>query len=71
MTMKGEQITTLEQLAAAREQRKSVTCPKMFGWGERQPAAWMMNLSGEMLHRLFRAGMFIYLPNPKKNRNEH
>jgi len=59
---KGNQIKTLEQLAKARERRVSVTGGfPMFE--PSKPAAFVMNLSGEILLRMFRNGLWIYVPD--------
>lgn len=53
-------IRTLEHLNAARDQRRSVHCPKWRNFAKPRPAAFMMHLPGDVLLRLFRAGMFVY-----------
>ena len=55
-----EQITTLDQLISARERKKAVVCPFTGGWFRPRPAAFIANLSGEMLHRLMKSGMYVY-----------
>lgn len=59
-------IRTLNQLIKARERRQAVCC----GTGNFKgpiPAAFMANLSGEILHRLFTSysGMTVYKPKRK------
>jgi len=56
----SEQITTLDALINARSRRKAVTCSTSMCFKGPIPAAFMANLSGEILHRLMRGGMFIY-----------
>ncbi|HYF37537.1 MAG TPA: hypothetical protein VD994_19705 [Prosthecobacter sp.] len=53
-------INTLSDLHAACEQRKAVVVPSHAAWKKPKPAVFIMNLSGSVLHRLMRAGMFIY-----------
>ena len=54
-------IATLDQLIKAREERRAVVMPKARGWSHRaHPAAFMAQQPGEVLHNLFRIGMFIY-----------
>ncbi|MEN3940701.1 hypothetical protein WJU23_05350 [Prosthecobacter sp. SYSU 5D2] len=53
-------ITTLEQLAEAAQNKRSVHCPDARFSPKPRPAAFMINLSGHILCRLFKDGMFIY-----------
>jgi len=64
--MKPKQIKTLEELAQARAEKKSVHVPSSHCWGVR-PAAFVMNQSGDVLLRMFQSGMFIY-EKPKKKK---
>jgi hypothetical protein len=63
--MKREQIKTLKQLKKAVDERKSVVIPKKFAFSKPCSAAFIMNLQGYHLLRLFNSGMFIY--EKKKN----
>jgi hypothetical protein len=63
--MKGRRITTLNQLAAARDMRQSVVCP-WSNFASPTPAAFMIHLSGSLLHRAMENGMWVYKPMSKK-----
>jgi hypothetical protein len=54
-----KQIKTLAQLIKARENKRAVICDA-YCFCKPRPAAFMANLSGEILHRLMTAGMWIY-----------
>ena len=58
-----KRIKNLAQLAEARNQKRAIACPTFYAFRGPLPAAWMMNLSGEILHRLFENGMWLYRPN--------
>ena len=60
-----EKITTLSELISARERRKAITCPSSPCFRGPIPAAFMANLSGEVLHRLMAYGMWVYTQNDK------
>lgn len=62
----GEQIRTLADLIAAREQKKAVLCPSAPYFRQPVPAAWLANMSGEQLFRLISQGMWTYVSKPKK-----
>lgn len=66
----AEKITTLAELISARERRKAITCPGQHCWRRPIPAAFMANLSGEILHRLMTYGMWVYSPNDQAHRQE-
>jgi len=57
---KTQRIDTLEKLVAARWGRRAVICPSSYTFRKPKPAAFMIQLSGEILRRLMRDGMFIY-----------
>jgi hypothetical protein len=60
-------VATFEHLENLARKKKSVICPGSRCWGRRSsPAAFMMQLSAEILHRLFRSGMFVYYSAKKK-----
>lgn len=62
--MKGMQITSLEDLSAARDQKRAVSC---HGWSMgARPAAFVMNLSGEIILRMIRGGLFIHIPEKRR-----
>ena len=55
-----KQIVTLNALAKTADQHRSIVCPTVWCFRKPIPAAWMINLSGCMIHRLMKAGMFRY-----------
>ena len=60
-------VATFEHLENLARKKKSVICPGSKCWGRgSSPAAFMMQLSAVILHRLFRAGMFVYYPTRGK-----
>jgi len=62
-------VATFEHLENLARKKKSVICPERGIWGGKaSPAAFMMQLSAKILHRLFRAGMFVYYPQAKKRK---
>ncbi len=60
MSQQGFRIENLNELKNAVEHHKSVVCPDCPAWRKPRPAAFMMNMSGTILHRLFYAGMYYY-----------
>ena len=59
----SDKIRTLPQLMKAVKARKSIA-----DWpykGAKSPAAFMINLTGYQLYRLFERGLEIYKPKPK------
>jgi len=62
------QITSLEDLRRARSAKRAVHVPHSFTWARPRPAAFMIQLSGEILLRLFHTGMFLYVPQKKSKR---
>ena len=63
--MKGKRIRTLAALIKARSERRAVTWDYGSGVSVR-PAAWMLNLPGEILHRLMKSGMWTYRAKSKR-----
>ena len=53
-------VTTLEELDTARFFRLSVVCPTSRAWNKPKPAAFIMNLSGDIILKLIRRGLYIY-----------
>ena len=63
------QIHSLGKLMAAVDDRKAVICPNTMAAFRRPiPAAVIANMQGAIIHRLIKAGMFIY--EPKKERHQ-
>ncbi len=65
--MNPHKISTLWQLQMAIKSKKAVVVPKGFNWSKPKSAAFMINLPGVMLLRLFDLGMYIY---KKPNKGE-
>ena len=61
----GAQISTLAELIRARESRRAVTVPAMLCFAKPRPAAFVANMSGDLLHRMMVSGMFIYVPEKR------
>lgn len=55
-----ERVNSLRELMNAKRARRAVVCPTWASFQKPCPAAWMINLGGAILLRLFEAGMFIY-----------
>ena len=55
----GKRINNLRELSEARDQKRAVTVPKWMGF-RCTPAAFAMNLTGDVLLRMFESGMFVY-----------
>ena len=54
-------ITNLEGLRAAALHRRAVVCPEWVGFVRPRPAAFVINMSGELLLRMFRSGMYLHI----------
>lgn len=68
-------ITNLDELKLMVDGKKSVVCPTSCGFCRPKPAAFIINLSGAILLRLFNTGMYIYEKMPessffKRDKNE-
>lgn len=61
----GEQITNLEQLAKAAEDKRAVICPSLNCWRLPRPAAFVINEQGARLLRLFNSGMYLFIKDKK------
>lgn len=60
-------VATFEHLEHLAEHHRSVIVPGEPCWGRGPtPAAFMMQLSALILHRLFMVGMYVYYPAKKK-----
>jgi hypothetical protein len=65
----GIRVTTLEGIALAREGRRSLVCPSVYCWRTPRPAAVILNLSGEIILRLLREGLYLYeKPSPPEKK---
>ena len=68
---RGTQVKNLQFLRALALSRKSVYVPKSPVFRKPRPAAWIINLQGTVLVRLFEMGMFVYEPQKKGGHYEH
>ena len=59
-------ILTLQGLAWAAKNKRSVVVPKSNAWSKPRPAAVLIHQQGAELVRLFDMGMFLYPPTNKK-----
>ncbi len=55
-----EIINDLYALSIAVDNKQSVYVPKSHAFLKPKPAAFIINLSGAILLRLFRTGMYVY-----------
>lgn len=63
----GKQVRTLEELDAARRERRAVICAGVPCFSMPRPAAVVIMLQGETLLRIFQRGLYYYeKPNRKK-----
>jgi hypothetical protein len=60
-----KRITSLKQLCAAAQNKKSVYCPSILCFSHHMPAAFAVNLPGIMIQRLLESGLYIYKGNKK------
>ena len=58
--MKGKKIEDLNALVEAANDKRSVVVPKTHAWERPKPAKVVLQLQGELLHRLFQWGMYLY-----------
>ena len=58
--MTGKRIKTLVGLRQAVDNRRAVVCSNTHCFAGPRPAAFMINLAGVILIRLFRSGMYLY-----------
>lgn len=56
----GKAVKTLRELKQLAVKRRSVVCPKLHAWSQRKPAAFIMNLQGEVILRLLNSGLYVY-----------
>jgi hypothetical protein len=57
-----KKIRNLRQLEKAVDNKKSIFCPNTIVFNKPISAAFMINLIGSLLLKLFRQGMYIYEP---------
>ena len=55
-----QRIINLHQLRMAVDYKKAITCPKSLNYGKPMPAAFIINMSGAIIFRLFESGMYVY-----------
>ena len=60
MKHQEQKIVSLSDLEIAARGRKSVFCPGIIVWSKPTPAAFIINLHGNILLRMFNSGMYIY-----------
>ena len=60
---------TLDRLAWAAENRMAVICPGFPCWNKPKPAAFVIQLSGAILHHMLKQGLFIYQKAKKGKRS--
>ena len=53
-------ISTLKALEKHAKNKRSVFCPHTTVWKKPTPAAFVINLPGAILLKMFRGGMFVY-----------
>ena len=56
----GRKIRTLEDLRDVVSSRRSVVVPEYRVWDKPRPAAFVINLSGQILLSLMNKGMYVY-----------
>ena len=72
-----KQIRTLHDLHDLRDERRSVVCPALAMLEKPRPAAFVLNLSGEIILRCIKSGMFLYEKksndpaHPRRNEAKH
>ena len=54
-------ITNLEELRWAALHHRAVVCPKSVGFVRPRPAAFVINMSGDILLRMFKSGMYLHM----------
>lgn len=63
--MRGKRITTLRQLMALATKRAAVTGASGMFRRHPLPAAWVVNMPGPQILRLFDGGLYHYRKEPK------
>lgn len=62
--IQAERVDDLNMLFALCNEKRSVVCQNTT-FAKPHSAAWMINLPGSMLHRLFQSGMYVYTPKQR------
>jgi len=66
--MNKEQVEGLLHLKKLAEQKKSVICPGLRVWNQREPAGFILNLPGAIIAQMLESGLFIYEKEKKEER---
>ena len=61
--MRGERVYSLKHLYKLRSEHKAVETT--FHCMKIKPAAFIINLSGEIIYQMFRSGMYVFHKDPK------
>ena len=56
----GRRIYTLDDLYHSYSHRKSVISSSCM-FSKPKPASWVINMSGQILHRLIKSGLYVYI----------
>lgn len=67
--MTGNSIYNLIDLDQAVKKKQSVVVPNSLACAKPCPAAFLMNVQGGTLLKLFKMGMYIYKPLKKEERS--
>lgn len=64
----GDQVNTLHHLASLAADKRSVCAPGFRGLPFRKPkpAAFVINMSGQIILQLIASGLYVYEPKEKK-----
>lgn len=62
----ARRIRTLAEIERLRSDKRAVTCPGSTAFRGPLPAAFVINLSGEIILRLIRHGLYVYTPKGRK-----
>jgi len=62
------QIYSLHELDRAIKKKKAVFCPNSHTFKKSVPAAFIINMPGTIILRLFNMGLFIYEKNKKEKK---
>jgi hypothetical protein len=62
----NEQVTSLERLIELAKERRSVQVNHDWPAFKCKPAAFIVNMSGTIIQRMFNSGMYVYEKEDKK-----